>query len=174
MNVQEVASVLAYFGAAFPTMEISDDTADLWVLELADIDPQDAQVGMREYVRTNDTIPNVAKFRTACAEAKKARERVYLDEMPALPTPPPVPPPTEVRQLAQRLRLKSMAGGHWHGGPDPCPMCGGLPPVGERRAERLPTLPKGWCSRCGEQTLPHSHTLDPVPVDAPLAYGESA
>lgn len=174
MNVQEVAAVLAYFGAAFPNMEISDDTADVWLMEVADIDPEDAKVGMREVVRTSDYTPTIAKFRSACHDARDIRTRVMVADLPALTmTSDPTPPPPEAKALAAKFKLRgSLGGGHWHAGPGPCPVCGGLPAPGVTHRPAV-EIDKRWCSRCGEKSMPHSSAIAPIGPDSMQSYSDA-
>lgn len=169
MNPQETAAVLAYFASAWPRFDMTEETVKVWIVECKDVNPDDGQRAMRQLVRTQDFPPPIAKFLEAAAVARQHR----TTEAPALPPAPvnPVPPPPQARELAAKLRLQgSLGGGHWHGGPGPCPVCGGLPVPGV--VTRPPVeIAKTRCSRCGENTLSHAATVAAVPPDPMRGYG---
>lgn len=125
MNVQETAAVIAYFGAAFPTFDPSDDTVDVWVAEVGDIDPADAGDAMRHLVRTCDFPPTIAKFRMACKEIglRRRQGRYQALEMARHPWP------DELVEEIKRMSSTAAKRKHWHGGPNPCPVCGGMKPA---------------------------------------------
>lgn len=124
MNAQETATVLAYFAAAFPNMELSDDTADVWAFELRDIDPDLAPEAMRAVVKESEFAPTIAKFREACRVI--AYHQRIANPVPALEPAPDTEPDFDFHAAAAELReqLKTWTTkGHNHKGPDPCPVC---------------------------------------------------
>lgn len=166
MNVQEVAAVLAYFGSAWPSMDISDDTADVWIAELEDIDPSVAGDAMRYVVRTRDFPPSIAAYRAACQEV--AHRRQQNRPMAAIESGPPEEVPREL-VAAIREVIKTQANArHWHGGPGPCPVCGGPPPRTPSRRKPRAEIAKTWCSRCGSNSMSYVTSLKPKPVE-PMA-----
>lgn len=104
MNIEETAAVIAYFGAAWPTFDPSDDTIDVWVAELGDIDPRDALEAMRSLVRTSDFPPSIAKFRAECQSLAWRRLNQFR---PALPRGPMKWPAELVAELHTVLKESS-------------------------------------------------------------------
>jgi hypothetical protein len=41
----------------------------------------------------------------------------------------PIPPPPDILEQLWQALADSSARNHWHGGPEPCPVCGGTPTV---------------------------------------------
>lgn len=122
MNKSEVAAVLAYFGAAFPNMDISHDTADVWAFELSDIDPDVAPDAMRAVVKESEFPPTIAKFREACRViAYRRRFEQRPPELPAAQSDDALPQEL-IADLRARLKDWSTKG-HNHKGPEPCPVC---------------------------------------------------
>lgn len=122
MTPQDTIAVVAYFGAAWPTFDPSDDTIDAWVAELGDIVAADANDAMRQLVRTSEFAPSIAKFRAECkavALSRTHRHHVAL---------PPVRYQVPQELLGTLRRLVNEMGGrtHNHKGPNPCKVCGGL------------------------------------------------
>ena len=106
MNLEDTVAVLAYFGAAWPTFDPSDDTVDVWLAEVADIDPGDAQQAMRSLVRTSDFPPTIAKFRAECQAL--AQRRRMSQSAPALLPPQSEWPKELVADLKAMLKEMSL------------------------------------------------------------------
>lgn len=108
MNPQDTIAVVAYFGAAWPTFDPSDDTVDVWVAELADVDPADARDAMRQVVRTSDFPPSIAKFRAECKAIALQRQQ-RTARAAGLPASGPMPWPAElVADLKAALKEASI------------------------------------------------------------------
>lgn len=75
MNASDTLAVIAYLGSAFPNFDPSDDTIDVWVNELEDIDPADANEAMHNLVRSSEFAPTIAKFRAECRTVGLHRQR---------------------------------------------------------------------------------------------------
>lgn len=124
MNKPDVAAVLAYFTAAFPNMEITHDTADVWANELYDIDPDVAPKAMRNVVKESEFPPTIAKFREACRvvayHQRIASGPVALE--PGEDTDPDFDFLAAAAELRKQLSNWSTRG-HNHKGPEPCPVC---------------------------------------------------
>lgn len=104
MNLQDTAAVIAYFGAAFPNFDPSDDTVDVWVAEVEDIDARDAADAMRNLVRTCEFPPTIAKFRAECKRLAFVRDNRYR---PALTSGPMEWPKEMVDELRAALKEAS-------------------------------------------------------------------
>lgn len=105
MNVQETTAVIAYFGAAWPTFDPSDDTIDVWVSEVGDIDAGDAGEAMRALVRTSEFPPSIAKFRAECQSI--AWRRLNRFRQAALPSGPMEWPKELIAELHTVLKESS-------------------------------------------------------------------
>lgn len=122
MNVQEVAGVLAYFGSAWPTMDITDDTADVWALELQDIPAEVAHVAMRNQVQTRDFPATIASFRDECRIV--LHRQTVRQNAPAIGAGKGEAMPKElIAELRSMLTAESMRK-HNHKTAEPCPVCG--------------------------------------------------
>lgn len=107
MNHQQLASIVAYLGAAFPTFDPSDDTVDVWWNELQDIDGDVALEAMRLIVRSSEWPPSIAKFRAECQSITQRRRMVAAESL-GLPRGEGVPFPKEqIAELRETLRRKS-------------------------------------------------------------------
>ena len=124
MNAQEAIAVIAYFGAAFPNFDPPDDTIDVWVNETADLDPGDAGTAMRNLVQRSKFPPSIAEFRQECRTLALLRQQNRTNLL-ALPSARQ-PFPTELAESIKRTLSEKGTRQHWHGGPNPCPVCGGM------------------------------------------------
>lgn len=91
----------------------------------------DARTACERLVRTLRFFPTVAEFFNEEAAARRAREHREAAER-GLPEPTGVRPGRErvtgmLGQLREEIAYEG-ARGHWHGGPGPCPKCGGISP----------------------------------------------
>lgn len=126
MNLQETAQTLAYFAAAWPNFGLTEDTVEVWLEAVADVDPAVAVQAREELVKTCEFVPTIARFRKECATvAHWRRERTT---QPALPTGSKPAWPDELVTDLKAMALEAGTRSHWHGGPYPCPVCGGLNP----------------------------------------------
>lgn len=122
MNIHETAGLLAYFGSAWPRMELPDDTADIWARELADTNADDARDAAKNLVRSSKFFPSIAEFLDECRMVA-VRRRI------AAPPPALEASTTTVEFPAEdfaalRSKLKDWTTkGHNHKGPEPCPVC---------------------------------------------------
>jgi hypothetical protein len=173
MNVQETAAVLAYFGAAFPNMDITDDTADVWAFELRDIHADFAEEAMRNVVKESEFPPTIARFREAVQHV--ARARTLRKPVPALDGPASVMPAEVIAELRANLKDWSSRK-HDHRGPGPCPVCGSVPPPekpsGRASSSRVEPLDPSWCCRCGQKTMPYINSIEPREVEPVAPYRE--
>lgn len=125
MTPAEVTQVLAYFTAAWPWIEVGDDTPLVWAEHLGGTDAQDAHTAARKCVQDLDRPPSVAEF-LRHVRAVSAGRRPQL----AAPTR------TEVPKPVSRLIARALAAGmreaattipehrfHTRGGGQDCPAC---------------------------------------------------
>lgn len=141
MDPSDAAAVLERLLAGYPLVDLDDRSLAAWVEAIEDTgaDPIKALETARRWPRTRDRFPSLAEFLSVITP------RSYLQ---------PVEDPDDLRlnpaagqQLARiwRTELDKVAkrvaeigagrgsGGHWHGGPDPCPLCGGISQTAARR-----------------------------------------
>lgn len=124
MNVHEVAGLLAYFGSAWPKMELPDDTADIWARELEDVNVDVARAAAKRLVRSSTFFPSIAEFFEACKH--EAQQRHLAEPLPALPPGEDSEPDFDLHAALEDLRGKLTdwsTRGHNHKGPKPCPVC---------------------------------------------------
>ncbi len=136
MNLQETAQTLAYFAAAWPNFGLTEETVEVWLEAVADINPEHAVQARETLVKTSEWVPSIARFRQECASiAHWKRERFAAAA--GLPPGPAAALPIElVADLRQNLASNGPRK-HWHGGPHPCPSCGGvIPAVATDRSAR--------------------------------------
>lgn len=137
MDRTESAAVLESLIAGYPRMDLEDATLTAWVEAIEDTgaDPAQALETARRWARTHERFPHLAEFLTTITPRTYLRIVDDPDEMRV--------PPVVARQMgrlwrqaiddanakAERARSGRGVVGHWHGGPDPCPMCGGSRPL---------------------------------------------
>lgn len=123
MNVHEVAGLLSYFGSAWPKTEIPDDTADVWAMELEDVNIDVGRAAAKLLVRSSTFMPSIAEFLDACRTESLHRRNKRAPELePAPDSEPDFDFPAAAAQLRDQLKNWSTRG-HNHKGPEPCPVC---------------------------------------------------
>lgn len=129
MNAKEASSVLAALSAAWPSHDMPEDTVRLWVGLLADVELPDAMAAARVVVKQDRFFPPISRYLQEC-EAQSHGRRNRLAAERGLPRnhQTVAPPPRLVAMLRDTLAQQRTAN-HWHGGPDPCPICGGMAPT---------------------------------------------
>lgn len=134
MNRDEAAQCLAIIAAPYP-WDVPDDQAEVWYQ--AALERCDTELGVEVAVRlveTMERMPTPAAFNAAVAEIQRERYLAAKTEQAQAEgrlLDPGAPPPNRVKQAIADLRASmSQSGtrGHWHGGPDACPVCGGINP----------------------------------------------
>jgi hypothetical protein len=137
MTPHEAETLVDRLIAAFPRHDWLDDTIDLYARCLERVELDHGKVAVDRAVTTLDLAPTVRwLLDTAHAEARRtgawvepgdadtpvnahptviARVRASLAEAGKV---------IDQRVAAAELIHGSLAGGHWHGGPEPCPICG--------------------------------------------------
>lgn len=141
MTPQEADRILGELIVGYPRAELADETLVAWADAIYDTgaDPKAATETAHRWPRTHERFPSLAEFLSVITP------RSYLQ---------PVEDPDDLRlnpaagqRLARvwRTELDKVAkrvaeigagrgsGGHWHGGPDPCPLCGGISQTAARR-----------------------------------------
>lgn len=133
MSGNEVAAILALMSAAWPAATVNENTARVWGGELTNIHGEDALAATHTLIRTSKFFPSVAEFLDVVRPltARRARADQAADyERKALAEGGTVSDPEDGRAgVSRHIRsiLAAQAGRrHWHGGPNPCPTCGGI------------------------------------------------
>jgi hypothetical protein len=130
VNRQDAVEVLGVLGAAWPNQEIAQQTAQLWLGMLDACEVEAAKKAALSIIRNDHWFPSVARFLQSY-ESEAQYQRTARADSVGLPTAhhTPVAPPKRLTD-ASRVLLREMGGrGHWHGGPGPCPKCGGMAPT---------------------------------------------
>lgn len=128
MNARDTAAVLGILSAAWPNQAITAETASVWRDILADIESADAMHAARALVKREHWFPSIAQFRSE-AEAHAHARRNKRAASHGLPASPQTPTPDGHRRFveaARQMLAEQRGKRHWHGGPQPCPVCGGM------------------------------------------------
>lgn len=136
MNDTDALKVLSLLTAAWPNYEPPDNATELWISILADVHPEDGKAAALDVVRGEKWFPSIARFLEAAQVHKRARQ-VREAEHRGLPdtTAEPVGPPKALVDATRQLIAQRGLKRHDHHGPDPCPVCGALPPSNTQRLE---------------------------------------
>jgi hypothetical protein len=130
MNENQAAQVLAAMGAAWPNHDMPEETIRLWLGLMADVNVEDAMPAVKLIVREDRFFPPISRFMQVCEERAHARRNREAAERGLPNAPRPTVSPDRMKQLAHGLReqldARRGAGKHWHGGPNPCPICSGM------------------------------------------------
>lgn len=127
MTDNDTAAVLAYFASAWPNYDLTEPTVRVWQQECADLDPLDAEQAMRQLVRSEQFFPTIAKFRQQVRTL--AYDRRHRQVATAIGSGAPQPWPSELVASIKATIASNGTRRHWHGGPNPCPVCGGIAPA---------------------------------------------
>lgn len=130
MNANDTAAVLGILSAAWPNQTITAETATVWRDILADIDSADAMHAARTLVKREHWFPSLAQFRSEAEAHAHARrnKRAASHGLPASPPPAAADGHRRLVDAARQVLAAQRGQRHWHGGPQPCPICGGLAP----------------------------------------------
>lgn len=136
MNARDTAAVLGILSAAWPNQAITPETATVWRDILADIDSADAMHAARALVKREHWFPSLAQFRSEAEAHAHARrnKRAASHGLPASPQPPTADGHRRFVDMARQMLATQRGTSHWHGGPDPCPVCGGIAPQAAQTA----------------------------------------
>lgn len=140
MNRDESAQLLAIMAAPHP-WDVPDDQAEVW--HRAALERVDFELGLEAAVRlveTMEKMPTPAAFNamvTTIGRERYAEQRQLAAQSEGRLLDPGTGLTDKVRQVIADLRASFATAngtrGHWHGGPDPCPVCGGVAPDVLRR-----------------------------------------
>jgi len=127
MNSRDVTAVLGVLAAAWPNQTITEQTARVWMDLLADIDSEDAMAAARILIKREHWFPSVAQFRSE-AEAQAHGRHNRAAATRGLPGPTTPVLPERLVDATREFLAERGTKKHWHGGPEPCPVCGGIKP----------------------------------------------
>jgi hypothetical protein len=134
---EQADRVLGELIAGYPKANLSDETVVLWADAIRDSDgdfDKAAEIA-RRWPRTHEWFPNLAEFLAVITPRNYAEPADDPDDVrlnPAASQKLARMWRAELGKVSRRvdsLANHRGAGGHWHGGPNPCPMCGGDPPL---------------------------------------------
>ena len=126
MNRNETAAVLGILAATWPNQTITEQTAAVCMDFLADIDPADAMHAARTLAKREHWFPSIAQFRNEAEAKAHARRNARAATHGIGVAFRAVPPPPALMDAARQLLTEMKGKKHWHGGPHPCPVCGGM------------------------------------------------
>lgn len=139
MNDTEAANVLGLLNAAWPNSDLPDRTVELWIGLLCEMEMLDAREAAKTVIRQDNWFPSIARF-TQTVEAARHARRNREAASRGLPSArwEPSPLPQALIDATRGLIAEQASKKHWHGGPKPCPVCGGIAPSKPERATRPP------------------------------------
>jgi hypothetical protein len=127
MNRQEAAWLLATLAAPYPGEPFTDDAAEVWynsTLHNRDID--EAMTIVERLIASKEFRPTPAVFNEELRTARQ-HQAIAAAAVPALDAPrTSTHPAAEVIEELRRTLADTSKRNHWHGGPKPCPVCGGM------------------------------------------------
>lgn len=137
MNAEQADAILSALTVGYPKATLEDETLVAWADAIEDTggDADRALEIARRWARTHEWFPTLAEFLAVITPHTYVQPVDDPDEMRV--------PPAVARQMGRLWRqaladvdariaanpLPRGAAGHWHGGPDPCPLCRGRPPL---------------------------------------------
>lgn len=129
MNDLEAATVFRVLKAGWPDKKLPDETIDLWVDMATDLHVDDAKAAAHQIIREDKWWPTIARFREVTeAHARRRRDRdAETRGIPAGGRPHHRPPDEIIKGAHKLIAERKRLGPHNHHGPEPCPVCGGLP-----------------------------------------------
>lgn len=126
MIPRDTAAVLGILAAAWPNQTITEQTAAVWREMLADVDQSDAMAAARTLVKRSEWFPSIAQFRNEAEANAHARCNRAAASRGLGSGHKPTSPPPRLIAAARQLLAEQRGARHWHGGPDLCPVCGGI------------------------------------------------
>lgn len=134
MTEDEAREVVAFIAATYNRPVDQAQVAGWYHAALRDVGQPEAMTVAVELLNTSEFMPTPAAFqrvRTEIARSAYVAERDALAAAErALPSGEPVTSPAEFFSAMRSMLALQRAnlGKHWHGGPAPCPVCGGMSP----------------------------------------------
>lgn len=135
MNPLETAAAVAYMQSCWPSATVSEDMTAVWAEQLTRVDPEDGLAAARTLMRSSKWFPSLSEFLDQTRVEARRRTGSVEGRAPAAGELPEVAASgvgrDEVLSVVARTRAHIAAVGgrnHWHGGPAPCEVCGGMKP----------------------------------------------
>lgn len=139
MDAEEADEILTKLLAGYPRHELDDEALIVWAdaIQESGADPVKALEIARRWPRTNQWLPSLAEFLVVIAPRRYDTPPEDADDVRLGPAAMGRMSSMWRKALADvDKRIANTghkgAGGHWHGGPDPCPLCGGQKPTWTR------------------------------------------
>lgn len=145
MNKTEAAQVLAIMAAPH-SRDVGMDTAEVWYRSA--LAGTDLALGLEVAVRlveTEERFPTPARFNAERRSLAIRHRELERSDLLGIPGPPP--DPAQQAQVVAGLRVllsSRRQQKHFHGGPHPCPVCGGQ-------------VPHGWSTKADARRDAHNH-----------------
>lgn len=125
MTANEVVALLAYMSAAWPNVEITEDTARLWSKHLDRLNGEDALAAADTLIRSSDFFPSVAQLLQVAKPhtADRVRREQAADyERKALAAGPVIGDVDKLRRVIRQTLTVQAGHQHLHGKHGPCPV----------------------------------------------------
>jgi ribosomal protein L37AE/L43A len=140
MTPDQITQTLKAFSDNW-SIQLTKDKVAMWGALLEDVHPEDGHMAMLDMLAGEAFYPPIARF----MEAVKKHKRVRLArEIPATSGGAAVVQQMPAELLAEMKAMLAEPKTHWHGGPDPCPVCGGM----KGRSVKIPEPFGDECERC--------------------------
>lgn len=142
MDAAQADQILTQLLAGYPRHDLDDETLVVWAeaINESGADPARSLEIARRWPRTHEWLPSLAEFLIIIAPRRYDQPPEDPDDLrlnPAASQQMTRVWRTELDKVAKRVAdigAGRGSGGHWHGGPDPCPLCGGISHTAARRA----------------------------------------
>lgn len=134
MTFDEAGDILEALILSYPRHGLTDAAMESWIEAIHDsrAEPDQALLVARRWGRTHEWFPSLAEFLVVVTPRQEVQPVDDPDEWRASPA--------IARRMAREWRIALDAAakkaaevsggrgveGHWHGGPKPCPVCGGM------------------------------------------------
>ena len=106
MNVEEIQAVLGYLSAAYPGLELAEQTVTVWADQLGGVRGDTAVQAAREWVAEEDRFPTVGKFRALCiAVARRERDAENFHRPALHAVDDPVTPPEVAAENVRKIKV---------------------------------------------------------------------
>lgn len=127
MTGDDCRVVLRMLSVAYPHMEMSAAAAVLWAKHLSAFELEDAMSAADKWISAEDRPPRISNL-VEMSRAEMARRQSARPTLPsaerAMPREQLLKMMAVTRGLLKEWNRKREE--HWHGGPEPCPVCGGM------------------------------------------------
>lgn len=128
MTGDQMIYVLRMLTTAYPEFHLTEPGAVLWAKHFKDFDFDDANAAADQWIVSSERFPKINQLteltRTVMRNRRDNESALALSEAP--PTPEQRSQIQEMMATTRSLLTNMRKKQHWHGGPNPCEICGGM------------------------------------------------